>query len=444
MAVTKIWPIKGRADNVIRYAGNIDKTSLTAYEQHALSDVIEYAADENKTEKKIFVSAVNCSAAFAKEQFDTVKKRFGKEGGTAAFHAYQSFAAGETSPQTAHDIGVKMAKELWGDNFQVIVATHLNTGCLHNHFVINSVSFKDGKRFHSTSDSYKRLRETSDRLCRERGLSIVENPSGKGMSYSHYQMEKAGMPTRYNTAKKALDDAMARSCNLQELRANLRSMGYQCQFAPNRKYWTITMPRWKKPIRTYRLGEAYSRDAIEQRVFNNGTHSRALRIKESCKRAPQYTLKRRIDKIMGRSGLEKLYLRYCYELGYLPRYNQNSSKVHTLLKDDLLKCEMYSEEAKLLSRMRISTKKQLADYKSSLESQIETLENKRSELRLNARRKIPEDERSLCRDKAAGITAELKTLRKELRLAADIESRSPHIEEKLKQIDNTRFKEVQR
>lgn len=281
MAVTKIWRIKGRVDNVLNYASNTDKTTFTDKERQALEDVIAYAANEDKTEQKIFVSTINCSAAFAKDQFETVKKRFRKEDGTVAFHAYQSFAPGEATPQQAHDIGVAFAKELWGDNFQVLVATHLNTNCLHNHFVINSVSFKNGKRFHSTADSYRIMKETSDRLCREHGLSVVEKPQGKGKSYSYYKMEEAGMPTRYTAARQALDEAIARSCNLYELKGTLAGMGYQCMFAPNRKYWTLTMPGWKKPIRTYRLGEEYSREAIEQRVFRNDTRARSLRIKES-------------------------------------------------------------------------------------------------------------------------------------------------------------------
>ena len=211
MAVTKIWRIKGRADKVISYASNIEKTSFSDSDRQALADVIEYATNEDKTERRIFVSAINCSPAFAKDQFDTVKKRFRKEDGTVAFHAYQSFAPGEATPELAHEIGVALAKELWGDRFQVLIATHLNTGCLHNHMVINSISFKDGKRFHSTAASYRKLKETSDRLCREHGLSIVEEPKGRGKSYNHYQMEAAGMPTRYNAATKALDDAIERS-----------------------------------------------------------------------------------------------------------------------------------------------------------------------------------------------------------------------------------------
>ena len=444
MAVTKLWRIKGRIDNVINYASNTDKTTFTETQKQALEDVIEYAANEDKTEKKIFVSTVNCSAEYAKDQFDTVKKRFRKEDGTAAFHAYQSFAPGEATPQQAHDIGVALAKELWGDSFQVLIATHLNTDCLHNHFVINSVSFRDGKRFHSTADSYRVMKETSDRLCREHGLSIVEQPKSRGKSYHQHQMEAAGMPTRYNTARKALDDAMARSCNLQELKANLRNMGYQCSFAPNRKYWTITMPGWKKPIRTYRLGDEYSREAIEQRVFSNGTEARSLCIREGYKRAPQYNLKRRIDRIMGRTSLEKLYLRYCYELGYLPKYNQNPSRVHTLLKDELLRCDMYSEEAKLLSRFGISSAEQLAEFKEELETKIESLEDERYRLRLRAKRKIPEEEKNFCQREIFETTSKLKELRKELRLVNDIEERSPVMEKQLEQIDKEKQREVQR
>lgn len=446
MAVTKIWRIKGRIDNVINYASNVNKTTFTEPQIQALEDVIEYAANEDKTEQKMFVSTLNCSAAFAKDQFNTVKKRFRKEDGTVAFHAYQSFAPGEATPQQAHDIGVALAKELWGESFQVLIATHLNTACLHNHFVINSVSFRDGKRFHSTADSYRIMKKISDRLCKEYGLSIIDKPEGKGKSYNFYQMEAAGMPTRYTVAKQALDEAMDRSCNLQELRANLNSKGYQCMFAPNRKYWTITMPGWKKPIRTYRLGEEYSRDAIEKRVYQNGSEARSLRIKETYKRAPQYTLKRRIDKIMGRSGLEKLYLRYCYELGYLPRYKQQPSKVHSLLKDELLKCDMYSEEAKLLARCKISTSKELSDYKDKIENRIEFLEEDRYQLRLKTKRQIPNDERDSCKKEISDITQELKVLRKKLRLVDDIEKRSPIMEKQLEQVDKEKNKqqEVQR
>ena len=139
MAVTKIWPIKGRVDKVIDYARNPEKTRESSYDRqvqlHTIDGVIEYAANEDKTEKKFFVSTLNCNKRYARDEFLTVKKQFNKEGGIVAFHGYQSFAGHEVTPEQAHEIGVQLARELWGDRFQVVVATHLNTANLHNHFI---------------------------------------------------------------------------------------------------------------------------------------------------------------------------------------------------------------------------------------------------------------------------------------------------------------------
>ena len=179
-------------------------------------------------------------------------------------------------------------------------------------------------------------------------------------------------------------------------------------------------------------------------MFSNGSEARSLRIREGYKRTPQYTLKRRIDRIMGRTSLEKLYLRYCYELGYLPKYNQHPSRIHTLLKDELLRCDMYSEEAKLLSRCSISSAEQLAELKEELETKLESLEDERYRLRLRAKRRIPEEEKALCQKEIHEITSNLKELRKELRLVNDIEERSPVIEKQLEQIDKEKQREVQR
>ena len=137
MAVTRIWSIKGRAGSPLEYIANPDKTQreFTEPERQALADVIAYAANEDKTEKLFYTTGINCSALCARDQFDTTKMRFGKTGGIVAFHAYQSFREGEVTPDEAHAIGVQLAKELWGDRFQMVVATHINTKCVHNHIV---------------------------------------------------------------------------------------------------------------------------------------------------------------------------------------------------------------------------------------------------------------------------------------------------------------------
>ena len=86
-------------------------------------------------------------------------------------HAYQSFKPGEVTPEQCHAIGVELARRVWGGRFQVLVATHMNTGCLHNHFVINAVSYVDGKKYEQRRSQYQDLRRISDQLCREYALS---------------------------------------------------------------------------------------------------------------------------------------------------------------------------------------------------------------------------------------------------------------------------------
>ena len=154
MAVTSIWPIKGRVDQVITYARNPEKTtentSLKQAKLHTIGNVVEYAADDMKTEKRCYVTGINCREDIAAKQFMETKEFWtrvtgqDKFAGRVCFHGYQSFAAGEVNAETAHDIGVKLATKLWGDRYEVVVATHCNTGHYHNHFVINSVSWSDG------------------------------------------------------------------------------------------------------------------------------------------------------------------------------------------------------------------------------------------------------------------------------------------------------------
>ena len=443
MAVTKIWNIRGRAESPLEYITNPEKTlrEFTESEKQALADVIAYAADEDKTEQFFYTTGINCSVEFARDQFNATKIRFGKTGGNVAYHAYQSFREGEVTPDEAHAIGVQLARELWGDRFQIVVATHVNTNCTHNHIVINSVSFKDGLKFHDCKDTYRQLKEASDRICLERGLSIVENPKGKGVNQYVYKMEKAGMPTRYNIARQAIDEAVSLSLNIEEFKYELRKRGYSYRFDPQRKYWTITPPGGRKPIRIHKLGDDYSRESIERRIYDNDPSVRTERLRQQYRQPNNYNLRRRIDRIMGRSGLEKLYLRYCYELGYLPKYQQNPTKLHILLKEDLLKCDQYSEQAKLLSRYHVDTEKDLTDLMENIEGRIKVLSLDRDELRRTMRRVLPESEISDAKGRIKYLTAEIRELRHELKVCGDIQHRSGHIRENLAVIDRDRMRE---
>ena len=446
MAVTKIKRIRGNPGDPLSYIGNPEKTRNRGFseaDRQALADIIAYAADEKKTEKQYFTTGINCDVENAREQFNIIKLSFNKTGGIVCGHCMQSFEGYEVTPEEAHEIGVQMAKELWGDRFQIVVATHLNTNNVHNHIVFNSVSFVDGKRFHFCTEETMRIRAVSDRICRERNLSVIEHPEGKRVPYSLYKMEKAGMPTRYNVARQALDEAISVSANMEEFKSELKKRGYLYQFNPRRKYWTVTPPGWTKAIRTDRLGDQYTREMIQQRVFSNDIGVRMQRMRNECRSTNHYDLKRRIDKIMGRSGLEKLYLRYCYELGYLPKYRQNPVRLHAVLKEELLKCDLYSEEAKFLAKYNISTEEDLEKKMKSMMEDYSSISAQRSELRQKLRRKMPVEEEAQCREKVRELTAELKDTRKELKLCRDIRERSGQVERNLETVieDRTRGKE---
>ena len=420
MAVTKIWDVKSRLDHVIDYVKDPEKT---------------YNAGYDDGEQKYFVTAMNCNATCAKRQFQNVKKQFSKNGGIIAYHGYQSFAPGEVSAQEAHRIGVELAEQLWADRFQVIVSTHVNTDCIHNHLLFNSVSFRDGKKYHDCRDAYRKMRETSDRICREHGLFMIEEPQNIKDPSNLHRMDRAGMPTRYNVTRQAVDEAIAKSGNLYELAMNLKTSGYTARFQANRKYWTVIPRGWEKPIRLARLGEEYTNERILARLSKERSAIRMENFQRKSVKPRQYLLMTRKDRIMKVGGLRGLYLRYCYELGYLPKYQKKWNRVHYLLKDDLLKCEQYSKQARLLGAYHIETKEDLASFISDQNAEYEKLSARCDELRKIARRVMPEESRTEIKKEITELTGKLKALREEIKLSEDIRERSDTLKEKLEKID---------
>ena len=120
------------------------------------------------------------------------KRHFGKTGGNVAYHGYQCFKSGEVTPKEAHDIGLETARRMWGKDYEIVVTTHLNTDNLHNHFVINSVSFKSGLKFENHISDHIRLREISDAVCKEYGKSVIEGAKFYNADRNAYWVHKRG------------------------------------------------------------------------------------------------------------------------------------------------------------------------------------------------------------------------------------------------------------
>ena len=439
MAVTKLWPVKNRLSTVIDYATNPEKTSTTVYteEQYqALADVISYAKDDNKTEREFFCEGINCNIITARDQFVSVKKEFKKEDGIQAYHGYMSFEEKSVTPELAQKIGMEFANKLWGDRFQVVVTTHLNTNHLHCHFVINSVSFKDGKKLHGEEKAWFKFHHIADEICKKYELNIIENPERNPDSKILTKKEKAGMPTRYNIARSALDEAISMSTSESQLEYELKKMGYGFDFNPNHKYWTITIKGDKKPIRLYRLGDEYTKARIKERLHENNYNISFKPFKPKTYKVKQYALMTRKDKIKKVGGLYGLYLHYLYRLGKLPKYQkQNPARVHYLLRDDLMKIDDLTAKTILLGKNNINSTEELYIYKGSLEKRIDDLTHERTHLRNEIRKvNIKDDELSKAKDKISLISKELNDLRKETKLCDKIISESDDMKERLDKV----------
>ena len=274
MAVTKLWKVSVRLGQVLDYTTNPEKTANPEYsaeDYQALKDVLAYAKDEEKTEHEFFCDGINCNVAMARDQFITVKEQFGKTDGIQAYHGYLSFKDEQNiTPELAQQIGTEFAKRVWGDRFQVVVTTHLNTKHLHCHFVVNSVSFVDGKRMQNNEKHWRYFRHIADELCRQHQLDVIENPKrGTGKNYYAKKLHEAGMPNYVDSAKAVIDEAISKSNSYADFKYILRQMGASFDDSPNHKYQVLRVKGYQKNIRLTRLGDDYSLERIKERIYEN-------------------------------------------------------------------------------------------------------------------------------------------------------------------------------
>lgn len=454
MAVTSIWPITGNPNGVIEYAINPAKTSEASREEtaalHAIDNVMEYAADDLKTEKRVYVSGVNCQIPYAKEQFLETKRRYGKLGGRTCFHGYQSFRAGEVDADTAHKIGVALAKELWGDRFEVVVATHLNTDHYHNHFVVNSVSFMDGKKFYNLKSDYQRMREVSDRLCREHKLSVIRDPQGKGKNYAQWSAEKNGKPTYQSITKADIDRAVMASTTMRDFYRVMEQMGYQLKLHTKSgsllKHPVAIPPGGIKGVRMDRLGYDYTLDGITDRILRNmrkqvpfpdaeKQHHGKYRYRGSFRKYPKAT------------GFRALYLYYCYLLKIIVKKPASVKKVPASLREDIVKLDWIIAQTRFLGANKIETAEDLQAKQKEIQVQIEKLTQQRFCLRTALKRALRQDDPAqvdMLKAQIATLSAEVRKHRKEANLCDDIAQRSGVVKENMEQIirqQNTQRKE---
>ena len=428
MATTKIWAVKNRLGHVLQYAEDAEKTENAEWshvDYQSMRDVMDYAMNDAKTEKQYYVSGWNCMPDTAREEMQMTKRQFGKEDGILAFHGYQSFKPGEVTPEIAHEIGLKLAQELWPDH-QVIVATHLDKAHIHSHFVVNSVSLY-GRKFNACKASYRQMREASDRLCKEYGLSVIAQPEKNPRKHiAEWQAEHAGEQTWRSIIREDMDYAIRYSMTMEQFYAAMRKKGYI--FEQRGSFLRIKARGAKRFMRLQSLGPGYSEQAIQRRILRQ-------RYPEIEPRQPKNPTKRytvqgdfRLSKVTWK-GLRALYFFYLRKLR--EARNNPTQPYPFVLKEDLRHLDALSEQSKFLFRYKLDTGEQVQELQKTLTKKLSELQSERTEL-YNERRRTgtTEERKQEIEDRLKELSDTNKQLRRDLKLCSDVLFRSVEIEER--------------
>ena len=240
MAVTKIKPVKS-----------------------TLSKALDYIENPDKTDGKMLISSFGCSYETADIEFGYTLSQALDKGSNLAFHLIQSFAPGEVDYEKAHEIGKQLADAVTKGQHEYVVTTHIDKGHIHNHVIFCAVNFVDHHKYNSNKRSYYGIRNMSDKLCQENGLSgVVPGKGSKGKSYAEYQAEKTGTSWK-GKLKIAVDALIPQVSSFEELLTRLQAAGYEIK--PG-KYVSCRAPGQERFTRLKTLGADYTEEAIRERI----------------------------------------------------------------------------------------------------------------------------------------------------------------------------------
>lgn len=435
MATTGFWPVRDRLKEVIDYARNPDKTIDRRYMDDDLYAALAYAADSEKTDEKMYVSGINCSKIRAYEEMTAVKHRFGERGKIVAYHGYQSFREGEVTPEEAHAIGIETARRMWGDRHQVIVTTHLNTGRLHNHFVVNATSFVDGKKYRNKIGDHMELRRVSDAVCLEHHKTVLENAPFYGGGKKRYWIEKSGQLTHRDMLKRDIDEAIAHTYKESYFIGYLESLGYEFIRGMDYQHPSVKAPTWQRPIRIDSLGNEYTREAINERLYANLGKGLRLEtfVQPSKKRRPLLIVLEKYPQYREPDGFTIFFQLIVAVFKWIAGIPQNEARHNAPISPEMRatwrKIDQISEEVQFLSEHHIVTETDFHAYEDTVYSKIRDLKQERQKLRNKLRRvKSPAEEADL-KERCKAITLQIVPYRADKHLCERIKKRQPELKQ---------------
>lgn len=431
MATTSLWKVDKRLDHVIDYATDEEKTKNEGCNFDSIEKLLTYATNPAKTEKLFYTTGINCKVDNAVKEMQFIKKLYGKEKGILAFHGYQSFKEGEVTTEIAHEIGVRLAEEMWGDRFQVVVSTHLNTDNIHNHFVINSVSFKDGYKYYSNLSNTALLRKTSDEICEEYGLSVLEEKTCKsGINFENFYKKSMKDSDYYKFAKEDINYAIEHSWTYQEFIKKLKDMGYEVYFRANK----ISVRRYpyKRNIRIERaFGEEYSIENIKNKICSRyPTIEEVIKPKTYDKRL---FYKGSAKKLRKPKGIIALYYYYCYLLKVYPKKNLNY-KLTPELRAEVKKMDKYSEQIRFICKYKLETINDIDNLKEQKKEELQKILNTRNRLYYKRQKLDNESEKDAITKDIISVSSIIEKVRKEIKLCDEVGDNARKMKEQIKEM----------
>lgn len=241
-----------------------------------MSKAIAYILNPEKTDEKLLVSSYGCASETAAREFEWTRKIAEQKGMNPvriiARHVIQSFEIGEVTPELAHEIGKQFADEILGGKYEYVLTTHIDKDHVHNHLIFNAVDFVDYHAYKSYKRIYYDMREVSDRLCKENGLSVIPPSQNKGMGYKEYTEAKRGTSWKQKL-KQTIDRCVITAKDWDEFLRLMQEAGYEIKSG---KYISFRAEGQERFTRAKTIGDNYTEDRIKERIQGRGNRKRQM------------------------------------------------------------------------------------------------------------------------------------------------------------------------
>lgn len=392
-----------------------------------LNGLIEYVMNGDKTDEMKYVSGVNCLPETAYEEMIATKNRFnkGKEK-IIGYHLIQSFAEGEVTPEVAHELGLEYVNEVFGKDFEVVVATHLNTDNVHNHIVINSVSLKTGKKFYDYHASRDYLRIVSDCICQYYGLSVLEDKIWKHKgAYKRFAKENPYM----QMVKSDVDRCLTEALYEKDFAKKMKKLGYSYSNTYEQGLVIIDNTRNRKVYLQKFFGDNYSHDKVIDRILdyeNRNTIKYGKKYKMSIEEYKKMFEIKRKNEI---KKLPLLYILFCLLLKIDPlpaKMNFGKARVPLTkeMRIELKYMNELSRQAVLLTENKIGSLDDLNDYRTKLEDDVRTLKGTRENLQRRKRKSMNQEDITKFDEELKTLAPKIKQLNTDIQNCYKIERRT--------------------